>query len=139
MRCGLYQLGDHVPLRLQCHAAVAVPVAPTACPDFRVYKDAGTSAILTGSLPIMDKAGVTGLFGGDIFLDAAFSTGAYVVRYTWASGGVTKSALDTFEVADGGDARGTPISMHFFEQRGQTNIVWQTDGGCLVAGRGPIF
>lgn len=137
MHLGYFQLGDHVPLTVQCTAG-DVAVAPTSCPSYRIYKDAATSTTATGDLPIIDKAGVTGLFGDDLFLGGEFSSGWYTVRYTWVSSGTTRSAMDTFNIADGGDYRGTPVAMHFFEQRGQSHIVVQTDGGVLWAGRNPV-
>ncbi len=133
---GRYALGDYVTVPVFTTNGSGTASAPTACPAWRAYVGSGTTAI-TGSVPIGDKPGTTGDFLLDLFLDDRFSAGTWQLAITWAVSGTTYGVEYRFVIDSGGDTRGTPISLYSYEQRDQNILVWQTDGGMLVRGRGP--
>ena len=133
---GRYALGDFVCVPVNTTNAAGTRTAPTACPAFRAYNGSGTTAV-TGSVPIGDKFRSTGNFLLELFLDARFAAGTWNLSINWAVSGTDFGLEFQFTIDSGGDTRGTPISLYSYEQRDQNTLIWQTDGGMLVRGRGP--
>lgn len=138
MWLGTFQLGDTVDVRVQTKTGALVPTNPDAAPTYKIYKDADSSTTATGSLPIQDKWGTTGVFLGNVFLDSAFSAGTFCVLVQWAISSTAGSEILTFEIVSGGDARGEVISLYPYSKRDSEFLVWQTNSGHLVTGRGPM-
>lgn len=134
---GKYLLGDKVPLILSTLTSSRVAAAPTAAPTARIYKNAETATTAAPSLPIKAKGKATGLFAYEIVLNSTYSVGVWFVLLKWVVSGTTYKALYRFEIVTGGDADGTPVGLHYFDQRGINHIFWTTDQGTTQWGTTP--
>jgi hypothetical protein len=128
-----YQLGDFVPLLLQCRNANGTPTLPDDCPNARVFDPLGR-LVTNFKVPITDRYGATGLFAFAFPLSAfLFSTGLvngnYRVIYSYSIGSYTGLDESTFEVVAGGDSRGNIISMAYYPRPNADYLVFQTDNG----------
>lgn len=134
---GRFQLGEILPLRLQCRTSAATEVAPTAAPTYQIYKTNDTAIVAATKLGPYIKGALTGWFAGEEFLDSTFSAGRYNVVYTWASGGSTYRRTDTFEVTAGGNTTGQYIGQKFVRFPHADYVVGLADGGTLEWRRNP--
>lgn len=136
MHLGRKQLGEEVPLTLLCRNSSGVPADPDACPKVDVYSASGK--VVSGrSIPILDPAGTTGLFGGRIYLDGTFSAGEHLVVYRYDSGGTRRQEVDHFEVVAGGDSSGQVIALFNYERPHANHLVQQRTSGRLYKGKNP--
>lgn len=124
MFLGTFQLGQRVPL----HAFVKVasrPYAPAAAPLYRVY--AGTTLVVTGRMPPVDRGAGEGLFGFNLRLGDDFDTGSYsvLVNYYANSGGRLES--HHFRIVPGGDVDGAVVSAYFYQRPHANFIVERLD------------
>lgn len=136
MYLGRYQLGEYVPLRVLCLNGSQVPADPDACPLVDLRSASGKPVSGEG-LPVLDKHATTGLFGSGLYLDEAFSEGAYSVQFTWLVGGTLYSSLARFQVAPGGGASGQVIAMCSYERPHARFLVQQRTSGRIYKGRNP--
>ena len=135
---GTFQLGDEIPLQLQCYNATYTPASPDSAPTVRFYKDATATADVSGVLiESQDLRTVTGLFCGKIILDGRFSTGQWTAVFSWGVSAFSGKELKFFEIVSGGDPRGEIISMTWFDRRAFASLVWQTNSGNIISGRNP--
>ena len=130
MFIGQYQLGSLLPLRLWSKTAADVPTEPDAAPFVQIFGESGATAYAT-SLPIFDRARITGFFFDQLNLDHRFSPQWYDVFYTWKISGTHFGTLERFQVLPGGDAAGSGIAMHFFRQSPADFVLLQTHDGTL--------
>lgn len=130
-----YQLGEEVPLLIQCLNLLKRPADPDAAPRVAVYDNAG-NVVKDFYLAVADKAETIGLFLGRLYLGSDFSPGHYraVVRY---AGGGFNFALDPicFEVIPGGAESGQVIAMHSYERPHSNFVVQQRTSGRIYKGR----
>jgi hypothetical protein len=135
---GWYVLGEHVPIGIQTYNSSGLHAVPDSAPTFKTVKNATGTLIETGvAIPIIGKGALTGQFAYRLPLTSAYSSGIWHVFYSWSIGGFTGQEFDTFEVHSGGDSRGTPISMTYYDLRGIDHLVYQTDMGNIIAGTSP--
>ncbi len=132
------QIGEELFLLVQSAPGnTRTPTAPTAAATFRIYTEAGVN-VLNGSLPPIERYGVTGLFAFMQRLTSAFSTGRHYIRYQYAISGTNYVKLAAFEALAGGSSSGTVISMAYLDRPdGNDWLVCQTDSGATTINRGP--
>ena len=131
---GRYSLGDFIPLQVLCKDVNGVPTNPDLMPEARVFSPVGNAAGHF-SIPVLDPGGQAGLFQLVEGAAAWFNiTGNWRVVYHWTTGSGAFAGVeeDTFEVVNGGAARGNVISMAFYVRPNADFIVWQTDGGSII-------
>lgn len=134
---GRKPLGTEIRIGVQSRNGSRVPVAPDAAPTFRVYSEAGGSAVVTGSLPPTERYQTTGLFEHMLPLNSSFSAGRYYVIYKWAISSTNYADMDAFEVLAGGDANGMFNSLFFLDKPAGDWILGITDMGTVSLHRGP--
>ena len=136
MNRGRRQVGEEIPLTVLTVNAAGTPSFPAAAPHLDIYSS--TAKVVEGQLlPVMDRTGVTGLFGHRMRLGGEFSPGRYSVVYRWKVGDYYGQSTDTFEVVAGGHGDGTVIAAHWYERPHADFLVLQLDSGKLVRGKNP--
>lgn len=134
---GRYQLGQHLPLLVLCRNGNDTPTVPSDVPRATIWSP-GNTRILAKDVPVLDRFGQTGLFGGVVFLNNDYSThGTYTIEYRYLAGGHYGIDTDQFEIMAGGHKDGSVIAMHYFDRPHAKFIVQQLDSGRLVQGRNP--
>lgn len=136
---GRFQQGEFVPLTVACINAAGAPVAPDAAPTVNVYGPTGTKILAAKPIPTMDRFGTVGLFGWGLFLNDLYPAGHYTAAYKWASGAFAGGDLDWFEIAAGGDPKGSLISLYWFEQPQAGHVIQELDSGRLAIGNNPYL
>ena len=131
---GRYQLGDFIPLTVQCRDSSKNPVDPTSAVTLSIYDSSFSTVLDSEPIPPKDIANLTGVFEAEMQLDSLFSTGIYFAMHEWSGGG---KSLDTFEIIAGGNNSGGYVGIHFYERPGVEFIVGQTDGSTLETRRNP--
>lgn len=132
---GRFALGDFIPLQCLCRDVNGVPTDPDVTPEARVFAPAGNA---TGHFLIMplDPGAQPGLFqlaeGAAAWFNAL---GNWRVVYHWTTGNGTFAGVDedTFEIVNGGAARGNVVSMTFYVRPDADYLVFQTDGGSVIS------
>lgn len=132
---GRYRVGDELYLGVLCVNAVGAPAAPTEAPTADIWT-AGvrTKAVL---LPAVDRPAVVGLFAQRLFLGQDFAPGRYEIHYRYRAAGFPNVVTDTFEIAPGGDAAGSVVSMAGYKRPQATYVVHQLDSGRIRKGKNP--
>lgn len=133
---GRYQLGQFVPLTVQCLDASGTPTLPTGPPTIDVWLGS-TLIVAAKEIPILDRYGVTAMFRYRLPLDGRFSAGSYMVSYTYTVGSLVVFDIDAFQITAGGDINGAVISMTEFVRPHAKFIVYQTDQRLLLYGKNP--
>lgn len=135
---GRKPLGSEIRIGVQCRNGSRTPLAPDAAPTYRVYAEAGGSAVATGSLPPTERYQTTGLFEHMLPLNSTFAAGRYYVRYAYAISATNYVDVDSFEVLASGDANGMFNSLFFLDRpAGQDWLLGVTDQGVVTLNRGP--
>ena len=140
MNLGRYQLGDWLPLTLVTHNAAGTRTLPDAAPTAKIVDASGTT-IDTINMPISkSKAFTISEFEYLLRLDSDYSAGVYMVFFRWAtgSGAFSGGQSKQFEILAGGDSDGNVMGMAWMPKPQSADIVYQLDGGALLAGRNPI-
>lgn len=135
MYLGRRQLGQRLPLGIQCRDASGTPTAPSVPPFLEIWS--GTTLVLSQEMPIRDRYSVTGLFHFKQFLDSRFAAGFYQVLYHYVVGSHVGIDADEFEIVAGGNDDGSIIAMTYFQKPQAGFIVYQTDAGLVLQGRNP--
>lgn len=134
---GRFQLGQFMPLDVQCFANSVTEVAPTSAPTFTVYKADDTPVVSDVKMAIQAKGSLTGWFRGEIFLNATYSAGRYHGIIEYASSGSSYSEEFVFDVIPGGNATGEYIGMYFYERPHARFCIGLSDAGTLEFRRNP--
>ena len=135
MWLGRYQLGQTVPLRLQCRNAASVAFLPSQPPLAKVFGASGL--VRSKAMPILDRYVITGLFQLPLYLDGQFAPGLYESVYHFTDGSYYGIEVDNFEVVGGGNAAGAIVSMHWYERPHAAFVVAELETGNIFAGRNP--
>ena len=133
---GRYQLGEDAVLSLLTVNASGTPTWPDAAPIVQVWDETGVQ-VYSGSVPVTDRYGVTGLFQAKVFLGGPFAVGRYRADFTYLLSGDAFTSSQTFEVVAGGDAAGAVQSLTWFHQPHGEFVVQQLSGGSVQRGRNP--
>ena len=133
---GRYQLGQSIPLLLQCVNASGVPTVPDAAPTLEVWSSSAKVQSLL--IPVIDRYQVTGLFTYTLFLDQSYAAGGYRAVFSWRSGTFRGLTVDHIEVLAGGDGRGAVIAMHYYLRPHARFLVQELNSGLLIKGRNPV-
>ena len=132
---GRFALGEIVPLAVWTRNSSDTPTLPVRSPVAAVYS--GTALVLTQSLPISDRYGVTGFFSYGLHLDARFTTGPHSVIIHYVIGSSSYLESQDFEVVAGGNALGAGIASYYFSIPQANVVLLQTDAGKLLRRRNP--
>lgn len=101
MFLGSYSIGDYVSFTCATHNASGNACAADAAPAYRIYEEADSTLLLSGSMSAWDTTVVSGLYYGVITptSGAGFEMGkSYIVHISAAVGGVTGSTLRQFQL-----------------------------------------
>jgi hypothetical protein len=133
---GRYQVGDHLPLFVQCVNSLGVPTDPTLCPTYVIYDNAGVVAG-SGQVPIRDAVVLDGWFGMPLRLLASLASGMYSIVYSYQISGVNYAEIQTFEIVGGGDAAGQVISLDQYRRPEAGHLMIEREDGTILSGRNP--
>jgi len=141
---GRHQIGDSVPLGIQCVTPAGVPTMPDSAPVALIYTAAGAAVGSSVSLPIHDRRGhdTAGTLGAFFLkrelLGSNYATDTrYVVIYQFIISAVTYHEAALFETLAGGDADGTVVGLDGVGLPDAEYVLYETESGNLVKGRGP--
>lgn len=96
---GYYEIGDTLPILVQCRSTAGTPTAPASAPTYRIYDSSGT-LVANGTLAASDTDSQTGLRYGSLTLSVAngFSVGVFHVRVAYTVSATAHAVLSTFQV-----------------------------------------
>lgn len=136
MYLGRTQLGQTLPLWLQCCNASGVPTVPDDPPSVRVY--AGASLVTAGEMPVHDRYQQTGLFFLPLFLGSGFTTGSCQAVFLYRVSSFYGLEAVNFDIVAGGHQDGAVTGLYYY-QRPQADFLVQVLGetGQIVKGRNP--
>lgn len=137
---GRFQLGDFVPLKLRTVDGNGTYAFPTvANPTAAVFDMADlAAAVETVQLIVQDRYKRTGYFGKNHRLSSSYAAAkSYMVIYEWALSGTNYGDFDVFDVIAGGSSDGAVIGAEAYPRPEGEQVVYQLDGGKLLAGRNP--
>jgi len=101
MFLGRWEIDDLLSWAVNTHTpATGAAVDGDSAPTYRVYEDETGTAILTGTMALLDDANTTGQYSEQITLSAAngFEVGkSYTIRIAGIVGGVTGATYRTFQ------------------------------------------
>ncbi len=132
-----YRLGQEIRIGVQCRNGSRTPLGPDAAPAYRIYSEAGGSAVVTGSLPPTERYTTVGLHEYMQRLTASFAAGRYYARYTYAISGTQYVDFDAFEVTVGGNTAGMFNSLMFLDRPDSDWLIGTLDSGSVSINRGP--
>ena len=135
---GGFQVGDVVPVTVQCHDGSRVPTDPSAAPTVRVYSAAGSTIETDLKMSRHPHRGETGLFLLRLFLDGDYSEGHYEVRVAYTVS-VARRPRFRFQVLPGGNAKGAYRALAYYDKTGGDYLVGETDSNELEIRRGPYL
>lgn len=135
MNLGNYFAGDSIPLSVQGLNTTPVATLPDSAPTARIYS--GSTLKESVSLPICDRYKLTGYFQKRHRLSSAYSAGTYSIVYDVVISSTTYRKAEWFTVVAGGDADGSVIAAAAVERPEANIILYETESGCLKAGRNP--
>lgn len=130
---GRFQLGQKVPLPLQCVDADGAAAAPDAPPYADIYR--GTTLVETVRLTQMGD--ITGLFGKRHLLGLRYATGSHVAVLRYALSSVKYTQAAHFEVLAGGATVGPAVALREYAKPEARYIVQLKETGRLQFGRNP--
>lgn len=136
MHIGRYQHGDRIPIVLHCLDRQGEPTEPISAPMCVVSLASG-AAVESFSMPIADPAKVVGLFQAEIYVDASYSVGSYVVLLEAIVDGHPVVTSRQFEIVAGGNVAGEVQALEHWQRPEAAELVMQLGGGTLVSGRNP--
>ena len=131
-----FQLGDEVPIQIQCRDADGTADDPDAAPALGIYSSA-SALVESLKIPPKDANGAPGLFEHFIRLDSTYVAGTYSWRADWLSGGAAQVASGVFHVVAGGDDDGTVISAEFIDKGGSRHLWQHLAGNAYRFGHNP--
>ncbi len=134
---GRYQVGQDVPLEVQCVDSNGSPAVPDAAPLARVYRDG--SFLATKVLPIETDDGAVGRFRGIYTLGNADETGRYAVVYLYSHLGLSRGSSDIFEVLPGGDPAGPVIAGYSLARPDGDFFLAHLAAGRVASGQTPYL
>ena len=136
MALNRYILGDLFPLLVHCKNGAETPTVPATAPHADVFSSAG-SKVISQRLPVIDKGGITGLFGFPLSLDNKFSAGRYDVVYHYLLSTTPYVETESFEIVAGGHKEGSPLAMHLLRVPNAHFVLMQNDAGRVIRQRNP--
>ena len=134
MSLGNFFVGDSSPLSVQSINTTPAATLPDSAPIARIYT--GSTLKESISLPICDRYKITGYFQKRHRLSSAYSAGTYSIVYDNV---ITSTFREVawFTVVSGGDADGSVIAAAAVDRPEANIILYETESGCLKAGRNP--
>lgn len=134
MNLGNFFVGDSIPLSVQSLNTTPAATLPDSAPIARIYS--GSTLKESVSLPICDRYKITGYFQKRHRLSSAYSAGTYSIVYDNV---ITSTFREVawFTVVSGGDADGSVIAAAAVDRPEANLILYETESGCLKAGRNP--
>lgn len=127
MWLGRHRLGEILKVPLSATLANGSTSLPDSAPRYWIFESDG-SPVVNGYLPVIDRYGVTALFGRGIPLGTLFTTGQYILKVAYAHSSVKNYAIYKFEVIGGGQHSGAIIGASVYKPRLSNSVVYITDG-----------
>ncbi len=134
---GRYQVGQDVPLEIQCVDSNGAPSIPDAAPLVRLYRDGAFLA--TRVLPIETDGDAVGRFRGNYTLGNADEAGRYAVVYLYSHLGLPRGSSDIFEVVAGGDPAGAVIAGYSLPRPDGDFFLAHLAAGRIASGQTPYL
>lgn len=98
---GLVELGDAIPVRVQCATSADLPEAPDAAPTFTIYNDANAAMSAYTGTTSSQIDSKTGFYGASVTASGGngFESGKnYWVKWAWKVSTADRTASGTFTV-----------------------------------------
>ena len=141
MYLGRYQLGEVVPVVVQCRNRNQKPVRPDIAPLAAIYRldSSGAVPVTSRYMSMREKSALTSFFQLDLFLNATLfvNGGQHVAIVTYTSEGADQVEEEFFEIVGGGNELGVVTGLHYWERPEARQLVMLTQLGTLRAGRNP--
>lgn len=134
---GRYQIGQDVPLAVQCVDNDGNPTQPDTAPLARIYRNG--LFLRDMRVPIETDADATGRFRGRYTLGNSDAPGYYAVVYLYGSFALERGDFDCFEVVDGGDPSGSVLAAYSLTRPDGDYVLAHLAAGRLAAGQTPYL
>jgi hypothetical protein len=96
---GHVQVGDILPLAVQCRDGNMEAASPSSSPTYRVYAQDFKSTLDTGSLSSTDTDSIVGFRTGTLTIDTDYEAGkGYSILFQYSAAGSDYAALGSFLV-----------------------------------------
>jgi hypothetical protein len=125
------QLGEWLPLFLQCLDDADNHAKPDTAPTLNVYNSDNKAVTATKSMVPSNEDDITGFFQYELLLGSGFAVGTHTIRYAWSVDGKSLAATNVIEIVPGGDARGAYLGLAYYNRPHAPFIVGQTDADLL--------
>ena len=138
---GRVQKGDRLSILIPTLDANNQGLTASAAPTMTVERlgdsdNAAAVVVAAAKVPLAPNMTNTFMFKGVIEITDSFSAGLHAAVFKWTDS-ATRYAIAIFDVADGGDSRGTITSMFSWEQHNGWHLLAATDNNHLAFGRNP--
>ncbi len=134
---GRYQVGQDVPLQVQCVDSNGDPTVPDGAPLARVYRDG--SYVRSARVPLETDPDVAGRFRGRYTLGDGDAPGHCTVVYLYSTLGLPRGDSDCFEVVAGGDPSGAVLAGYAFSRPDGDFLLAHLAAGRLASGQTPYL
>ncbi len=134
---GRYQLGQDVPLVVQCVDSNGTPAVPDSFPIALVCREG--VYLRTVGIPAETDPDVTGRFRGRYTLGDGDAPGHYAVVYLYSTLGLRRGESDQFEVVPGGDASGPVLAGYSLSRPDGDYFLAHLAAGRMASGQTPYL
>lgn len=134
---GRYQLGQDVPIQVQCVDSNGASTVPDGAPLALVCREG--VFLRAAEVPAETDPDVTGRFRGRITLGDGDAPGHYAVVYLYSTLGLQRGDSDQFEVVAGGDASGPVVAGYSFTRPDGDYFLAHLAAGRVAAGQTPYL
>lgn len=134
---GRYQIGQDVPLCVQCVDNNGNPSVPDGAP-LAIVVGSGV-AVCSFTIPADPDPDATGRFRGRYTLGEGDGVGHYAVVYLYSLLGLPRGESDQFEVVPGGDKSGPIIAAYSFDRPGGDFLLAHLATGRIASGQTPYL
>jgi hypothetical protein len=134
---GRYQVGQDVPLQVQCVDNNGDAAEPAVAPVARLYRDG--AFVRAVEVPAETDPDVTGRFRGRYTLGDGDAPGHYGIVYLYGTLGLQRGDCDQFEVVAGGDPSGPVLSAYSLQRPEGDYVLAHLSAGRLASGQTPYL
>ncbi len=134
---GRYQVGQDVPLFVQCVDSNGDPTVPDGSPVARFYREG--LLVRAGEVPVETDPDAVGRFRGRYRLTDGDTPGHYAVVYRYGTFGLSRADSASFEVVAGGDNSGPVIAGYTFTRPDGDTFLSHLAAGRVATGQTPYL
>ncbi len=134
---GRFQVGQDVPLQVQCVDSNGAATLPDGAPLALVYRD--SVFVRSLEVPVETDPDSLGRFRGRYTLGYGDAAGHYAVVYLYSTFGLERADSDQFEVVPGGDTSGSAIAAFDFTRPDGDFVLAHLAAGRIASGQTPYL